>query len=757
MRGIGNISSMRARSVKYYWLGSAALTALLIAPAAQAQQSGGIETVIVTAEKRAEDAQKVPIAMSTISGDSLDSQGIVGFEDLSARVPSLRFGAGVTGGEHVVTLRGLGSQNTTSGGDSPVAYSVDGVYQARTTAVDPEFYDVARIEVLRGPQGTLYGRNSVGGSINVITNKPTDEFGAALDVLYGNYDAWTVRGWVNIPLTQADSGGAQVAARLTGVSSQHDAYQKNFSTVPGHTNRSDGQDFYMLRGQVLFDFTPKVSFLLSGNYSENNDPVATKLAWGTAPLANQARFVGQVYDPNPRHSSAGFPDRLSQKNYGVSGTLNWDFGGATLTSITAYSKGKWFQTNDADSSNLDIAHLNYWTMDAEQFSEEVRIASNTSESPLSWIAGFFYFHETVKQGFEFIDTGLNAPLGTAFAFTNGGTIKTTSWAPFGQLDFDFAKTSWNVPLTLTAGLRYSNDSKKINDFLNYAVTDFGLNFPQAKIISPGWSQITGKVGLAYQASENTMLYANASRGYLAGGELVGNFPGVYGPESAWNYEAGFKSTFADNRVQLNTSAFYTRIRNMQVFVQDITGSRIDNAGKAHVEGVEAELTALPVEGLRLNLGVSLMKAKYDEYKTINNRYAGPGPGCDPITAICDFKGNRLIQTPKYSVSLGAEYNFDTAIGTITPRADVYFSGDVYFLSANTANDRQGAYSQTNLSLGWVSTDGRWNATAFVRNLENADVISNDGLQANTIGMGYGIDNYTYFPPRTFGLRIGLKL
>src|SRR4051812_21017109 len=166
-------------------------------PNTAATGSGGnaIETITVTAQRRAEDIQRVPVAITALEGSTLDTQGIVGFQSLSFRVPSLRFGAGVTGGENVITMRGLGSQNTTPGGDSPVAYSVDGVTLQRSTAIDPEFYDIDRIEVLRGPQGTLYGRNSVGGSINVITNRPQDEFGASLDFLVGNYNAHIVRGY----------------------------------------------------------------------------------------------------------------------------------------------------------------------------------------------------------------------------------------------------------------------------------------------------------------------------------------------------------------------------------------------------------------------------------------------------------------------------------------------------------------------------------------------------------------------------------
>lgn len=736
-------------------LGGTALCCLF-GSSAMAQQSSGIETVTVTAEKREADLQKVPVAVTALEGGELDSHGIVGFEDLTMQVPSLRFGAGVTGGEHVVTLRGIGSQNTTSGGDSPVAYSVDGVYQGRTTAVDPEFFDISRIEVLHGPQGTLYGRNSVGGSINIITNRPDGEFGAYADAMFGNYSAWTLRGWLNVPLNSGENG-PEINARITGVSANRDGYQKNNSTTPGHTSDSDGQDFYLVRGQLDMKFSDDVDFLISGYVTNNDAPVATKLAWGTAPLASQARFVGQTYDPNPRHSSSGFPDRLSQQNNGISGTLTWNLGAATMTSITAYTHGDWHQTNDADSSDLDIAHLNYWTLDSDQFSQEVRFASNPSDSAFSWIAGFFYFNEKVNQGFQYVDTGLNAPFGTGFIFTNGGDIETTSWAPFGQVDLDLSKTSANIPLTVTLGLRYTHDEKKIDDFLNYEIPDFAFVLPLAKVVDKSWSQVTGKFGLAYQASDDTMIYANMSRGYLAGGELVGNFPGVYDPETVMNYETGFKTRFADDRIQLNASAYYTRIRDMQVFVQDITGSRIDNAGKAHVQGVEAELIALPTDALRINASLALTEAKYDEYETIDNRYATPPPSCTLPGGLCDFKGHRLIQTPDWTVGLGAQYTIETEIGTFTPRADVFFSGDLYFLSANSPMDRQDAYTMANLHLSWTSTDGKWTADAFVNNVGDEDVISNDGLQSNTIGLGYGIDNYTYYPPRTYGLRVGVHM
>ncbi len=712
--------------------------------AAEAEGASG-ESIVVTAQRRKENVQKVPLAITAIGGDRLDEQAIVGFDDLGTRVPSLRFGAGVTGGEHVITLRGLSSQNTTSGGDSPVAYSVDGVYMARSTAVDPEFFDIARIEVLRGPQGTLYGRNSVGGSVNVITNRPDGELGGYADVMAGDYDALTVRAWANLPLTSPESV-VQVMARVTGVFAEHDAYQKNDSPLASATRDGDAQDFYMLRGQLLFRFSPDVELLLSASTNSNGAPGATKLAWGTAPLVNQGRFIGEVYNPDPRRTSSGWPETFDQRNDLYSATLDWDLGSVALTSITAYTEGSWFQTNDADSTSLDIAHLNYWTMDSEQFTQEIRLASDDDDAALRWIVGGFYFNEKVNQGFEYVDTGLNAPFGTGFVFTNGGDIETTSWAAFAQADYDLSKTSAGVPLTITLGVRYTSDEKRVDDFLNYFIPDFPFTLFLSKQVEPSWNKLTGKVGLSYQASPDFLVYASVATGYLAGGELVGNFPGIYDPETVTSYEAGFKSTLGGGSIVLNASLFHTAIEDMQVFVQDITGSRIDNAGKAHVTGLEAEAVIFVTDSFRVNAALSLMEAEYDEYVTNDNRFGTPA----------DFAGNRLVQTPEYTFSLGAEYAFETAYGTFTPRADVFWSGDLYFLSANSAFDRQEAYTLIDLGITWTDPEERWNVSAFLRNAGDEDVISNDGLQANTIGLGFGIDNFTYYPPRTWGIRLGAR-
>ncbi len=745
-------------------------------PASTAPQTAvKVGEVVVTAERRVEDVQQVPIAITAIEGGSLDSQGIIGFKELSMRVPSLRFGAGVTGGENVITMRGLGSQNTTPGGDSPVAYNVDGVYLQRTTAIDPEFYDITRVEVLRGPQGTLYGRNSVGGSVNVVTNKPTDTIEAGADAMYGNYNAVTVRGYLSGPLF--DANGIKVEGRITAVHAEHDGYSTNLSTAPTATHNEDAEDYTMVRGQLKFDFGSNVDLLLLASTSQGKDPAAFNVAWWETP----ARFTGPLGIPagslcdfstqasfNPRVFCHDAPDTASNMVNLFSATLNWQLPFATLTSVSAYSNSKVSQLSDGDGSSLPIAIGAPWYLHQYQFSQEVRLASKEGPSPVKWLAGFMYFYADNYENFGYADTGYNDVFlfpGALdeFAFLSHGVTKTKSWAPFGQIDIDLAKTSIGIPLTITGGLRYTHDEKYGYNYLDYQLPLLDVNSISQGPFDMSWGQLTGKFGLNYQVASNLMIYASISRGYLSGGNIIG-LAHVYGPETLWSGEAGFKSRFLDDRVQFDLAAYREAISGLQVFVQSNTESGINNVnGTTFVDGLETELTVVPVDNLRLNAAVTLTDAKYGSYIAEDTRFgAQGGPGCNipnapGLAPLCNFQGNNLNQTPPYTVDLGAEYTFHTAFGTITPRVDSFFSGTVQFLPDNYVTSVQKPYHETNVRLTWLSTDGRFKLEGFVDNIENANVISNDGLQGINLGQqALEPDNFVYYPPRTYGIRFGVS-
>ncbi len=401
------------------------------------------------------------------------------------------------------------------------------------------------------------------------------------------------------------------------------------------------------------------------------------------------------------------------------------------------------------------------------------MASRDGPSPVKWLAGFIYFYADNYENFGYTDTGFNDPGPTVFvdefAFLSHGHTDTKSWAPFGQVDLDLAKTSIGIPLTVTAGLRYTHDEKYGFNFLNFELplacpgVDGSCEILQGPF-AMSWGQMTGKFGLNYQVSDRLMIYGSVSRGYLSGGNIIG-LATVYGPETTWSYEAGFKSRFMDDRVQLDVSAYREAISGLQVFVQSSTQSGISNVnGTTFVDGLETELTVVPVADFRLNAAVTLTDAKYGKYITKDARFGVQGgPGCTIPNGVgnpplCNFQGNELNQSPPYTIDLGAEYTFHTAFGTITPRVDSFFSGRVQFLPDNLATSVQKPYNMTNLHLTWLSNDGRVKVEGFVDNVGNTNVISNDGLQSITLGQeALEPDNFVYYPPRTYGIRIGVNL
>ena len=725
-------------------------------PQAAPKAGDQIETVTVTANRRVEDIQKVGVAITAFDGSTLNQQGIVGFQDLSQRVPDLRFGSGVTGGENVITLRGVGSQNTTPGGDSPVAYSVDGVTLQRTTAIDPEFYDISAVEVDEGPQGTLDGRNSVGGSIRITTNRPTDEFSGGLDAAIGDYSARIFRGYANVPLI--NNNDAQVNLRITGVDAQHDGYVTNVSQVPGATHNLDGEDLQTFRGQLDIRLNSDVELLLEAFTLHNNDPVATKVQFWETP----ARFTGQTFYSSPWVVDNDYPDiGVDRLNLYIA-NLSWNLGWATLTNIFGYETSYHDSSNDGDGTGLPLAYNGDWLLKQQQISNEIRLVSSESATdPLRWVTGVYFFQAQNYENFDFVDTGYNSPGSPGapcalfspgcltYTFFSHGNLSSRSLAPYGQVDFDLMKTSIGIPLTVTAGLRYTDDEKYGSGELFYDT--FPVVAPKS---THNWGQWTGKFELAYQLTPDIMGYASVSRGYLSGGNIIG-LASFYTPEHVWSYEAGEKAELFDNHLQLDVSLYREDLVNMQVFIQSGPNSVLENAAAAHVNGLELQAIVIPIDGLRANVALAVTDGKYDTYLSDDNRFSGPGPGCNAITLQCSFAGHYLNQTPPYTFNLGLEYNWETSIGTITPRVDTFWSGFVYFLPDNF--NRQSAYNVTDLNLMWTDLSGKYSVEAFVRNVGNSVAISNDGLQSISFGNGLQEpDNYTYYPPRTFGVRFAVK-
>ena len=720
-----------------------------------------IEKVVVTAQKRSQDVQKVPISMSVLTGTQLDDRGIDSFSALKNQAPSLSFGAGVTGGESAITMRGVGTENVTGGGDPGVALHTDGVYIGRTAGIDQTFFDIERIEVLRGPQGTLYGRNSTGGAVNIISRKPElGVFSSSADVSYGNYNALTLRGMVNLPIGEA------AALRVAGVMNKRDGYQDILSPASACGScEGDAADDMTVRGHFFLKLSDNADLLITAGHYTNNEPVGIKLAEAfpanLSGILGTNRFTGATPNPSdPREVYKDFKDSLEMQKSNVSATLSWDFtSGVSLTAISAYDELEWNQRSDGDGSNLPLAYTDVWRNQSYQASQELRLASS-DDSANKWVLGAFAYRENVNQDFTFVDTGYNvfgpAPIpGNLFTFTNGGNIETQSYAVFGQNDYRFEDGLFGMPTTLTAGLRYTHDEKEGNDFLDFIffggcaiVVPSATTHCAAKNFDESWNTLTGRAGIQVEQSEDIMWYATASRGYRSGGVLVGNFPGAYDPEYIWNYEAGVKSLLWDKRLQLNASAFLNQYTDMQVFIQDIGGSRIENAAESTIKGIEIDALAKPTDDLTMNFGFAWIDATYDAYTTIDSRAGASG-------LPQDLSGNRLNRTPEFTVVAGIQYDIPTSIGLLSLRGDHRWQDEVFFRAQNLSVDRQAAYSKTDLRAILYLPGDQYKAEIFVQNLENEDVVNNIVIPAQTLGGP--TSQITLDPPRTFGMRLSVDI
>ena len=516
-----------------------------------------IEEVLVTAERREASAQETAIAISALSGDELELRGIVTVEDLQFAVPNLVISHNSQSPVTYAYIRGIGSDQLVAGFDPGVAYHVDGLYIGQPSSMPGDMWDMERVEVLRGPQGTLYGRNTTGGAINVITRDPSEELEAIADVTIGDYDRRRFRGVVG-------GGGEGVAVRLAFVSDVDDGYQDNLVGRNG-----DVTDHQALRGKVAIDVGDRGTIVLTGQRFENNGRQSQRRREPFGPVELAPGFVLNVYEgaiPNPRDPrkvAKDYPEKLDLTNDLLSARITWDFDNFTLVSITGQIENEWFQSSDIDMSNNPV-QFQEWDMETKQFTQEFQLVSNHS-GPWEWIVGLFWFDEELSTRYLFEDSSI-----AGFTFRNGGELDTKSRAAFGQVSYDMR--DGGRPLRLTAGLRYTEDEKRIDEF--QIIPQFGVD--AAARANKTWREPSGKLGIDWFMNDSTMAYASYSHGYKGGGYSIGQFD-RFEPETVDTVEIGLKSTFLDQRAQVNVSAFWNDYQDLQVNFLLFTSFTTDNA------------------------------------------------------------------------------------------------------------------------------------------------------------------------------------
>jgi iron complex outermembrane receptor protein len=700
------------------------------------QKPVGVEQVVVTAERTETLESKTPIALSVLGGTTLVTSGITDPSLLPQYVPNFSIDPG---NANRITIRGVTSFDTSTKGDASAAFLLDGVNIARSDDIDVTFYDLDRIEVLRGPQGTLYGRNSTAGVVNVISRRPTNTYEASVNATAGTYGTVLADGMLNLPVNDV------LALRAAIAYDRHDNYLYPKAGDPYALGLARDNTSGRLQGLVKLG--EKASLLLKVDYRRWT-PDATQTSVLQTNFFNLSNPTQPVYfDSSSRAQRTLTYDQAiaqTQNNHtwGVSGELNWDLGPLALTYLGSHRETA---LNEAFNFFFFFANGVHEVDNHSQDSHELRFAT-TGSGPLKAQFGLYYFRESDNQvsnvafGPEFLSS-LAAP-------------EAKSYAAFGQATYEVTPG-----LRLTAGLRYTHDQKSQTAgtaFQAGPVFNPATDTLQQTAADVSFHNTSWRLGADYDLDAASMLYATISTGYKAGGFNAGCLAGstvagkpcgqplpanvlFYRPETVTSYEVGAKHHALDNRLRVNADAFYYDYSDLQlqtiVLLNGNPSGEISNAAKAKIYGLELDGTWVPSERHRLQATVAYLHATYEDYFP-------KGQGVPP-----SYAGKSLDNSPHVTISLGYTYTQPIA-GPGTVAFDVYshYSADYVVSSFTTpVQFRQPAYTKTNISLTYRPVVGRWYVQAFGKNLEDKIQITSAALQSVNIT-----------EPRTFGLRAGVE-
>ena len=726
--------------------------------AAPSGPTASLEEIVVTAQRREESSQKASIALTVLSGETLASAGVTSAESLSTLVPGVKIS--FEGAQAQVYVRGVGTFAANSLAEGSVAINVDGVYMARPSGVGGMFFDVQRLEVLKGPQGTLYGRNASAGAVNIITRDPSlGAFGVNVSASVGNYDALNVEGAVNLPL------GETVALRVAAQRARHDGYL---------SDGTNDQDQASARVKLLYEPNDNVRLILSGDYAdiEGRGPGAVDFPnvvpghpWiGLSdPRLNAVLVAGSAAAltargvPLPVAQALGAQAALKPIDYidyapwGVSANLQWDLGWATWTVQPAYRvvDGSYY-SNTGGFAFVDDE-------DSKTFTLENRLGS--SGDGYSWVVGAYYFDEDMNyksrvDARPFINSTSNVD-----------RLDDQTWAVFGQASKEVLEN-----VRVLAGLRYTKEKKQIAG----SRVDFnsaGVGRPGVFAGSHSWDATNWKVGVEYDAAPQSMLYATVSTGFKAGGFTVaGSSILVYDPEKLTAYEVGSKNRFFDNTLQLNVTGFYWDYKDHQEpHLGPGPGGTVtfltSNAGSATVKGFDVSVVYKASPNDTFGFDVEYNDSKYKSFLyDVNAGFATPkSTGCKigPVHPVVidgvstnvntvDCAGFQLAKAPKWSGTASYEHVFELAGGaTVVAGVDTHFSSKIWGGVDFIPNQRLPSYTITNLDLTYHAPQDRWSVMAFVRNVGNKAAYTN-AFQAQFVA---GLVHASILAPRTYGVRV----
>lgn len=714
-----------------------------LSPPAVAQESadegtGRLAEVVVTAQKREQRLQDVGTSITAFDSSAIARLGLADTTDVARQVPGLQFNQfapSIT----VFNLRGVSQNDFSDHQEAPVAVYADEAYVASMGAIAGSLYDIERVEVLRGPQGTLFGRNATGGLLHYISKKPTDSFEAYAEATGGSFGQINTGGAISGPL------GDRVSGRISFATSRHDGYVKNRIGPDG-----GDQNQYAARAQLLFKFNNGGEFLLKLHGIRNVNEVGTAYSW--APAYPNAQGLGVLLPPNvdywgtcagcdiygyrnpsrdPFNQAYGRPGSgiFDRTLYGATGRLTLNLGSTVLTSITDYQHMWKRYGEDTDASPNLILYYDTWQT-YRQFSQELRF--NGQAAKARWIAGLYYLD-------IFTDDRGQVTLPDFFGGNAGDlyNIKTRSWAAFAQGEWSFTDR-WTAIL----GARYTEDEKTDN-YAWYAPTPDLIQYRFNTALYPDlarhrWHLPSGKAELDYKLVPGKLLYGSISRGAKGGGftqpsaapptspELL-----RFRPEKLTSYEIGFKGSMFDGRARFNAGVFYYDYQDYQAYTQMGLSQAIANL-QSRIKGAEAEIAAIPINGLEVQFGVSTLDT------ILKNATLPAGQVADRV----------MPQAPKWSINALTRYQWNALHSTWSVEADVKSDTEQYFSTFNSPADLEPRHTVANARIGYTNPSGNLDVSVFCRNVTNKRYRLYD-LDVS----GISVVTPVYAPPRWYGATI----
>ena len=659
--------------------------------------------IIVTAQRREQAVVDVPIAITSISGDTLDRSGLEAITDISMLTPGLYLSRGGSFVQPVI--RGIGTSVTSLGADANVAVYVDGVYRPSQTGNAFSLVDVERIDVLKGPQGTLFGRNATGGAILVTTQRPSltgveGQFSAS----YGRFDEVGLKGFVTAPISSS------IGFSISSIYKDDNGYTRDVLLNEDVSTHSE----FMVRPKLLFMLGDNTELFVTGYYSETSDTTGYSLDI----FEGNTTFPAAPFFPDPSEIAQSFVPRNDVESRGADATITHDFGAVKLTSISAYSKVKTDILSDLDGTTANGGDVGFLT-NQETFTQEINLASS-STGRFRWVLGGFYYTDKGEEP-QFVFNGSNLL---------EATIDTDALAAFGEVEYEALDN-----LFLIAGIRYSTEKRDFRQVRSNGVVNAD---------SERWSDWAPRVSVRYALNDWSNIYATYSSGFKSGTyNITANSSTPVNPENVEAFELGYKNS--GSRISFGTSAFYYNYKDLQVqALNSVTGlTQLTNAGVAEIYGFDIDASA-NWENFILQTGFAYTHATYDDFQNAQVNLPNPNGLGNIAVSPFDATGNFLDRAPEFTANASATYFAPVGGGELAATLAGRYSSEFFFEAANRI--RQDAHLLLNGQLSWTPASESFRVSVWGQNL--TDVRYAQYKPDTTRG-----DRIAYARPLTYGISL----